>query len=415
MAQKEKQGGADSEFGRFEVDLKGFKVKKAKAKSSHPLDIKTVIPDLFPIGTKMPRLLKKVVRKVFDEFLTKEEGVYFLSDDSVMYVAFESLPPVGAKAKTEAQSGQIKRMMEELTAAEEGGGAQEEVAAAKKKQGDKTLAKMVRKGIQENPAEDEMKSFAERVVSDLTHAGPDVMWVSDLERLAGQSQVGYYPLWNAKNQVIAGNVCHFFAKGKAETPDEFIRRDVATFASAGMELEKLVRTKGKALVVVPIGVRTFMNPKALEIYTMALRKMDEGLRQCLIFELRNLPKEGFSPKQKGAVQALSQFCRAMIIETGVFSQPDYCFEGFRPHACGFDFTFDKVPPDQLETLMKKHADGYTKQEIKLYIKSVSSAEQFDLAVKLGFDYLSGPCVQKAGKNMVAASRFPLEQIRAQHK
>ncbi len=404
--------------GRFELSKDKFKERvKKTGKDAHQLDFRALFPKLFSGSNKMPRRIELIWRKVVDDFLDKEGGYYtFQEKGCFVLFTFENAIKAMAKAKVDLISKAIKEAVEKsiehgentLEISENSGNRPEQ--GDKKSDGDESLKKVL-EGLRENPDISEVKIWSGRALQNLhlSKALPP----QDMQKLQEGYKPCYVPFWNAESNVLVGASCELNPRGTpASDEGQLIRDNIAQITKAYLEISRLHKSNAQAVVVIPIYVRALLEKEVSELILTFLKNVPETVRKSMIFELREMGKNMIPAAAKEPLTVISQICRALIIDTGILSQPDMSAEPFKIHAYGCNYNDVNLPPEQRLNLMKKYVSAYKARGTKTYIRNIPNLPTLEAANTLGFAYISAPGVLNPKLSCPTVSRMALVDIKA---
>lgn len=389
-----------NDMGRHERDLPVFE-KLAKASNNgeiQTIDIKVILPDYIGADKLVAAHVLDICRRSLDDMLTQNKGVYCYRKAAASFdIHFDEIPAASAKVKighaTETIKESVKRKAENKDEPQNN-----KPKDDKKGYGNEALARIMREGLGTNPTLEEVLFWIERLMPNIQHAQGKTPLTPDLINLVKASDIFYYPLVNGANQIIAGGLATIkppCAVSQYNT-GEATRQHLAMFASACGELFRLATKQEQALVTVPISCNDLQNETITNLYLCMLRKMSPDFKKNLVFEVTHLPKGALSPTLKATIQTLSQFCKTLMVESGLLNLATID-PIFKAHACGFDVASFNLPAEELGRLIQKFADHYKKQNLKTYIKNAHNPAALAAANQNGLTYACGTAVRAAGR------------------
>lgn len=182
--------------------------------------------------------------------------------------------------------------------------------------------------------------------------------------------------------------------------------------SAGIvEAVQMIAAGQKSNIIIPVKIEILQLNDIYDLYFTVLRKLEASVRQSLLFEIKGLKPDSFSPSIKEILDELVELGRGIMIDTGILSRPDYADNGLKPHAYGFDITGLKLPDDDVIKLMKKYTEFYAGIGVTTYIKGISSMDILLSAKELGFSSLIGPLVFAAQPSLMPTRAMSFEEIK----
>lgn len=399
--------------GRFELSEAIFKKRKDESKEQfQALDLKSLFPKLFVGDKKMPQRLGQIWRNVVDTYLDNEKGYYYFHEkNGLIHFTFDSAQGALAKAKIDHIGKSIQEALNESISS---GDSLHEVSdnkpkpADKKASGDENLKKVL-EGLRENPSISEVKLWSSRTLQNL-HLSKSTP--QDILKLQEEYKICYVPLWNAKNNVLVGASCELNPYGTSATNEgQLIRDNIAQISWARQEVGRLLEKNAQAIVVVPIYIKSLIEKDVIDLIITLLKKAPEPIRKSMIFELRGMGQNQIPAVAKAPLQTISQICRALIIDTGILTQPDMEKEPFKIHAYGFSYNDVNLPPEQRLNLMKKYATTYKSRNTNTYIRNVPNILTMEKAQEFGFTYINAPSVLNPKLSCPAASHMSLKNIK----
>lgn len=403
--------------GRFEVLPEKFKeMSKGKSGDVQVLDLKEALPDLFVGTERVPRLVDRVWRRACDEVMAEDRGLYCYIGGTIVHTFFFDMTGAIAKVKTSLIRGKIPLILKAaqgneavLDAPLPQSTKPQQAAVA---QGSQDLARLMKEGLPENPTPEVFRIWAQRTLQNLQAMSQKLPLTRDMIDVATRADISYLPLWSPAAQAIVGSVvtARSGVPPAQQHSGEPMRLDMASFFAAAFHLYSMQAKGQNALAVVTVRMATLVDKDAADLYIALLRRLSPEVRKNLIVEVRNLPKDSAPTSLVNAVEALSQFVRAFVFETGILSYPDFSRQFPKLHAAGFDSADVLVGDHEQVRHMVKYAETYKAGGVKAYVKNVSSIFVLNAAVKDGFAYISGPLIRPSQKTPFPAQKLAQGEI-----
>lgn len=381
-----------NDIGAYELQSDEFS-KISKTKSFIPLSLPETYPDYFVKTTKVPKAIEQVWKKSTDRHCNKNVAQYFFKeDDAIVFVAYESLPDAAAKLKVEQLQRELVLDLKSFLAGESVEDQAAAIVVEKKKSGgtDEHLRRVVKEGLRKSPKVEEIRIWASRAVQNF--AVEDGV-PADVKKLVDTYKFAYNPVYNTESQMIIGAITETNPKGIApKTVEDVMRDNMAQINAAHIELETILASGKKALVMTSIDVRALVEDQVRDFIIISLKKIPHELRKFLVVEIRGIRRKQIPPKLAEILGTINVLCRSLVIDTGILSCPDFSRYNFKPFAYSFNYSEIKLPEEQRINLMKRYVATYRNIKAKTLIKNVPNKSLLYLGDKLGFTFLSGPMV-----------------------
>lgn len=225
------------------------------------------------------------------------------------------------------------------------------------------------------------------------------------EVLLHHSSVAYQPLWNARRRAVPMYRClldemtgkaalnRFSAlSSKREVLQTLSELDSAVLARALEDLHKMRRSDALAALVVPVSYCTINERQSRKDFLSLCSDVPEPYRELLIFELHTIPQGAPNSRIIELVHYMKRWCRSVLLETAFDEARLTQMAGLGLFGVAFDaswFSAQHVDPTLYLTRYAKLAKSVN---LGTVIHGVNTAGLFDLAYRLGFDYIAGEAV-----------------------
>ena len=395
--------------GQFEV---AFKKLKEVAGSEEVLDfnLKKVLPDFLGESDYIPPSIEKIWRRVVDNLLSEDRGIYHHKGGGEILIYFHELSPVQGKAKISL----LKKEMLVLLKDVQGGKIDLPTAEKNEKQQpvETNLSRLIKDGLGNNPTLEMLNIWTARVFQNLTISTQKIPLLKEMADLAIKSNIAYLPLWNSSSQAIIGSLCTVRSSipVRQYATGEVLRQDLAALFASCYQLYSMRSKNVQSLIVIPVHATSLNNENFVELYLAFLRRFDSKFKKNIIFEILNFPKNKVSIPLKTTIETLSLSSRAYIFETGFLTYFDYRNTFPKVHACGFNASEGNLQEEEKLRLIKKYAENYSDFGIKTYIRSVADKKTLTTAAQAGFTYISGSIIGPAMKVPQEVKKLPLSEI-----
>lgn len=408
--------------GRFETSEENFNstVKGISEQSILSFDLKVVAPELFVKSETVPRTLARLCRKACDETLEQYRGTYTCPRGTVVRLYFFDIPAAMGKSKVEAIT---ERLRESLQLAKDHTGAAEIIrvdAADSGKEGPKKvgqsnpeISKILKEGLGVNPKIESVHFWVSRVMQNMLMGQQKFPITREMAEIAAQSEVQYLPFWNHDSQVMSGSlvVVRSTVPTQQYHTGEVMRQDLAGLFAACLQIRSLQIKNANALAVVPFRLQTVMDKNVSEFILAFLRALPAEIKRSLIIEVRGIPASAVSTNLIATIERISHFVRAYSFDTGILSNVSYARSFPKLYGCGFDVSEVPMPEDELIRLIQKYAENQKKNNMKYYIKGVTSQTLFDTATKAGYSFVSGSYIRPMQKICWPAQQMTVSMIK----
>lgn len=422
MTNEKATGQTSIEQGRFEVSEENFNntVKGISEQSILSFDLKTVTPELFVKTEVVPRTLGRLCRKACDEILEQYRGAYTCQRGTVVRLYFFDIPAAMGKSKVEAITG---RLRESLKLAQEHTGAAEIIRvdandAAKegpKKVGQSNpeISKILKEGLGVNPKIEAVHFWTSRVMQNMLMGQQKFPITREMAEIAAQAEIQYLPFWNHDSQVMSGSLVVVRSPVPVQqyNTGEVMRQDLAGLFAACLQVRSLQIKNANALAVVPFRLQTVMDKNVSEFILAFLRALPPEIKRSLIVEIRGIPASAVSTSLIATIERISHFVRAYSFDTGILSNVSYARSFPKLYGCGFDVSDVPMPEDELIRLIQKYAENQKKNNMKYYIKGVTTQALFDAAIKAGYSFVSGSYIRPMQKICWPAQQMTVAMIK----
>ena len=394
--------------GQFEV---AFKKLKEVAGSGEVLDfnLKKVLPDFLGKSDYIPASIEKIWRRVVDDMLSKDRGIYHHKGGGEILIYFHELSSVQGKAKISLLKKEMLTLLEKV----EGGKIDLPNAEKNKQQPVETnLSRLIKDGLGNNPTLEMLTIWMSRVFQNLTISTQKIPLSKEMANLAIKSNITYLPLWKVSSQAVIGSLCTIRSSVPVRqyATGEVLRQDLAALFGSCFQLYSMKSKNMQSMIVIPIRAASLNNENFVELYLTFLRRFDPKFKRSLIFEIWNFPKDNVPVTFKATIETLNLLSRAYIFETGFLTYCNYCKNFPKVHACGFNALEGNLLEDEKLRLIKKYAEQYAGFGIKTYIRSVANKKMLTTAAEAGFTYISGSIIGPASKKPQEIKKLPLSEI-----
>lgn len=405
--------------GVFETTKKHFssKAKEKMAGTVLQWNLQEVLPDFFCGTTTISKTLHIIWRQVLDEVIKEgkeNRGLYYHAEGAVIYVFFEKIGRTDADVKLARASLKLKQALKARQDQSTANLQEDETKTAKEHKkvgGDEALSKVIQQGLTGTASFKEFNFWADRVSQDIHMLADKNSLPDSLLELSRKVGCGFYPLWNASAKAIAGNFATVISTADITGESKGLQFDTAVLTTSCMEGLRLIKSNITTLIIIPVSLKSFHEKSFSEIYTNILRHINPAICKLLVFELKDMSRS-ITPQVKRTIEALQPYCRAIIINTGILSQPNYDFNGFKPHAYGFDLKeiISSMSEDELILRMRKYSEHYKRLNTKIFVRSLPNANMATKAESFGFIYLSGSAIAAPQKHCIGVKPVPLKTL-----
>ncbi len=387
--------------GIFEYTREEFSKKTKGLQGSgtlEKLDFSQSLPDYFPHTKKFPPSMEKVWRMVLDKNLRECGGGYYCyAQEASILIFFDKIPATTARLKVEKVVREVDQILRDGLHKDqerlENAVSSHPEKEKKKVGGDSVLTRVMKEGLHENATHKELKLWAERQTQEMLIAREKDCLAPDLISHAGLMSVSYFPLWNSAAQTITGNFLTPISAPGYNGEARAARIDISCLVLACAEAQRLLRENMQTLTIFPVQLKTLQEKSLFELFLGILRNNNPAVSNILAIELKGLPSGNLSNDAKAGLLALSAYCKAFVINSGILTTSEYSLEGKKPHAYGFDLSESRLPEDKsLHDKVSRFAGYYKARGMKTYAKGLSSKSLLKTALDSGITYLSGPAV-----------------------
>ena len=282
--------------GQFEV---AFKKLKEVAGSGEMLDfnLKKVLPDFLGKSDYIPPSIEKIWRRVVDNMLSEDRGIYHHKGGGEILIYFHELSPVQGKAKISLLKKEMLVLLEKV----EGGKIDLPTAEKKEQQQpvETNLSRLIKDGLGNNPTLEMLNIWTSRVFQNLTISTQKIPLLKEMADLAIKSNITYLPLWNASSQAVIGSLCTVRSSVPVRqyATGEVLRQDLAALFASCYQLYSMRSKNMQSLIVIPVRASSLNNENFVELYLAFLRRFDSNFKKSIIFEILNFPKNKISQQR----------------------------------------------------------------------------------------------------------------------
>lgn len=377
--------------GKFEAADKKVLGKKAKERKSEVLtfDLKEAIPDYIS-GNKVPRGIRTAVCRSLDSYFEQNGGMYVFDKDTKLEVFIDGASGNIAKNRLKVVGDKIRATLQTGNAADlmSGAAAPAQPPAEKKKEEPSALARVMKEGLPENPDEQTLLTWAQRVLQDTLHQPEGQFLPKELLLLGNLYKPVFMPLWFHSREVLNGCMCQLSGAPQPREAGERHRQSFAVLVAAIIASLRFLKKGGQGVVFVPLFAPLLQSNDLTDLYFSILRVLPTPVRQMIVIEVKGLPDPPVSEKNKEKILQLSKYCRAVALHASLLSPQDYSFPGFKPFA--YILNCAGYGAGVLGTTLKKSAEFCKSKGIKSVAFAIRDEHELAASSAAGVDFIAAP-------------------------
>lgn len=382
--------------GKYEITGKKFSslCKKASSGCLQSLCLKEVFPEYFLGSEKAPKIVTTLTKQVLDRHFDQENGAYNYDSSPEIMLLYKTLPESAARVKIDGLKSDLKTRLEQKLAKDNNGpvGTYSEPASRKVGESNADYTKIIREGLGQNPSDQELFFWADRVLQDLYSLPSSKPHPADLFALGDMAQ-SFHAIWSPESQYLIGSLVRPEISDKASGQAEKWRRNFANLMAAYIKILRSLKDESEiGLSVLELDVNMLFEDKLADLYIQILKRLHPETKKILAIDVKGIgktPPPSTVQTHLSKVQSHIPFC---MQEISLLSPHKTEIRGFDPKVYSFSASSKYLQPSKMADLIDKFVEQFTGSKPGLLAKNVKQAAELEILSRKKMKFISGPAI-----------------------